>query len=147
MRCKAIISFAANSLALNTFGGNIEVMSKEFTATKKSEINYVVVNSAVPTTFTYNRESSFNIDNLPKTIQDSIALITGGDLGDDYLTGIPSSWTPLCLPLQPANCSAFNKAQNDGIYGSRLFKQGLQYTIYPRTTLFVPFIIDFENMQ
>ena len=147
IRCKASILFAPNSLALSVFGGNYILTSKELTITKKAETNYIVVRSPSPLTFTYNRGSSFSLDSLPQYIQDNIAIITGGDLSADYITGIPSSWTPLCRPLEVANCNAQKQAVTDGVYGTRLLKSGLTYTLYPRTLSFRPFIMDFENLS
>jgi hypothetical protein len=147
VRCKVTVLFAPDSLALDVFGGNFELMSKELVATKKAETNYVVVRSPVPFTFTYDRGSSFNLDTIPKYIQDSIAMISGGDLPSDYLTSIPSSWTPLCGPLETDNCATYRQAQNNGVYGTRLLKSGLTYTIYPKTLSFRPFLIDFENLS
>jgi hypothetical protein len=147
IRCKTTVLFAPNSLALDVFGGNFELMSKELVVTKKAETNYVVVRSPVPFTFTYDRGSSFNLDTIPKYVQNSIAMISGGDLPSDYLTGIPSSWTPLCGPLETDNCATYRQAQSDAVYGNRLLKSGLTYTIYPKTLSFRPFIIDFENLS
>jgi hypothetical protein len=121
-------------------------MSDEFTINKKTETNYVAVRSPVPVTFTYNRGSSFNLDDLPKYIQDSIGAISGGDLGPDYITGIPSSWTPLCSPIEQDKCDTYQQVKNAGVYGTRLLKAGQTYTIYSRTISFRPFIIDFENV-
>lgn len=147
VRCKTTVVFFKDSLALSVFGGNLEIVSKTFTATKKQETNYLAIRSANPITFTYNRNTEFNLDDLPKYVQDQISIIMGGDLGTDYITGINNAWTPLCSVLEGNRCSTYLRAVQDGTYGTRVLKSGLTYTIYPRIISFVPFIIDFENLS